>query len=140
MAETRIPSERYAAMAEDLIEHEGWLAPIAHSEVRIAYLSSDAKKTSKGKAVYGQCEKVSDKYKWAVPYDFAIVIYEPNVAGFNESRLRILMLHELMHVGVFANEDGEEVYKIVSHDVEDFRAILDRFGMDWAVPEGGDAA
>ena len=140
MAETRIPSERYAAMAEELIEHEGWLTPIAHSDVRIAYLSSDAKKTSKGKTVFGQCEKVPDRYRWAIPYDFAIVIFEPNVTGFNESQLRTLMLHELMHVGVFANEDGDEVYKVVSPDVEDFCAILDRVGLDWAVPDGGDAA
>ncbi|MBQ9068995.1 MAG: hypothetical protein IJ131_08050 [Eggerthellaceae bacterium] len=132
MAETRVPSERYAAIADDLIEHEGWLAPIAHSDVRIAYLSSDAKKTSHGKMVFGQCEKVPDRYKWAVPYDFAIVIYEPNVAGFGEERLRTLMLHELMHVGVYANEDGEEVYKIVPHDLEDFRSIVECFGMDWA--------
>lgn len=132
MAETRVPNTCYEQIAREVIAEEGWLKPIARSDVRIAYLSSDAKKTSHGKVVFGQCEKVPDRYKWAVPYDFAIVIYEPNVAGFGEERLRTLMLHELMHVGVFANEDGEEVYKIVPHDLEDFRSIVERFGMDWA--------
>ena len=132
MAETRVPSERYGRLAREVIAEEGWLAPIARSDVRIAYLSSDAKKTSHGKVVFGQCEKVPDRYKWVVPYDFAIVIYEPNVVGFSEEQLRTLMLHELMHVGVFANEDGEEVYKVVPHDLEDFRSIVDRFGMNWA--------
>ena len=132
MAETRVPSERYGRLAREVIAEEGRLAPIARSDVRIAYLSSDAKKTSHGKVVFGQCEKVPDRYKWAVPYDFAIVIYEPNVAGFSEEQLRTLMLHELMHVGVYANGDGEEVYRIVPHDLDDFRSIVERFGMEWA--------
>lgn len=136
MAETRVPSRRYEQMARKLIDEEAALAPIAKSEARIAYLASDAKKVAHGKTVFGQCERVPDRYKWAVPFDFAIVLYEPNVAGFTDAKLRTLLLHELMHVGVFHDKEGEEVYKVVPHDVEEFGAIIDRFGRGWWTAEG----
>ena len=133
MPETRILSDKYQVIGLDIIQKEDALAPIRGSEVRIAFLSSDIKKMSKGRFIFGQCEKVPDKYKWAFPYDFTITIFEPNIEDFSEEQLRILLLHELMHIGVALNDDGEEIYRIIPHDIEDFRAIIDRYGMDWAL-------
>ena len=36
------------------------------------------------------------------------------------------MLHELKHIGI-----GEKGLKIENHDVEDFKDILYRYGLDW---------
>ena len=83
-----------------------------------------------GKSVFGQCEKVPDKYKWSVPCDFTITIFEPNVERFTEEQMRILILHELMHVGVL-KDGNEENYFIRPHDIEDFRTIIEKYGLDW---------
>lgn len=130
MAEIREPNERYALIARELIESDGALAHIKDSGVRIAYLSSDSKKTHNGKVVFGQCEKVPAKYRWCVPYDFTVTVFEPNVEGFDAERIRILLLHELLHVGVDA-DGGEESYFIVPHDIEEFSEIVDRHGSGW---------
>lgn len=129
--ETRKISEQYAEVAKHLIREEKCLEYIAQSEVKILYLSSDKEKCSKGKVIFGECEKVPDKYKWAIPYDFTITVFEPNVEEFTEEQIKTLLLHELLHVGVDFSMDGSESYHLNPHDIEDFRLIIDRFGMDW---------
>ena len=134
MAETRTPSERIAAIGRGLIESEPLLAHIRASFARIAFLESDAERKSRGRAVLGCCEKVPDKLKWAVPYDFTVTVYAPNAAGFTDGQLRTLVLHELMHVGIGHDRDFNERYFVVPHDLEDFREIVGRSGIDWAAP------
>ena len=57
--------------------------------------------------------------------DFIITFYADS-AGIGEEYLKILMRHELMHIGY----DGEKRY-IVPHDCEDFKAIIRDYGVDW---------
>lgn len=125
-------NERYAEIGAELIENEEALADIANSQATIIYLSSEHKKVSSGKKVLGQCEKVADKYKWGIPCDFTITVFEPNVEGMTEEQLRMLIFHELLHVGIEYNADGTETYSVKPHDLEDFKLIIDRFGTDWS--------
>ena len=131
MAETRTLSERYAELAQSLVDTEPLLAPIRDSHATICYLGSDRAKRSRGRAVFGECERVAEKNKWAIPADFLIVVYEPNCGGMDDEHLSRLLLHELLHVGVDAKEDGEERYYVRPHDLEDFRECVDRWGADW---------
>ena len=131
MADHRRLSERYAKIGQELIRTEDALAHIRASSATIVYLSSNAERASRGRAVLGQCERVPDRWKWAVPADFAITVFEPNVAGMSEAQLRTLIYHELLHVGISTNRDGDEVYRCVPHDLEDFRVVVERYGLDW---------
>lgn len=135
MMENRSINEEYSQIAHDLIENEPILNDIKESEVTILYLSSDYEKKSKGKIVCGECEKIPDKYKWSIPADFTITIYEPNVIGFTDEQMKILILHELLHVGIKFTDNGDESYFIKPHDIEDFRQIIDKYGLDWDLPE-----
>lgn len=128
--ENRAVSDEYAHIGEELILTAPELESIRDSGVRIIFLGSDYEKKSQGRTVFGECEKIPGKYRWAINYDMAIIVYEPNVERFTEEQLRILLLHELMHVGVKV-DGNEETYCVVPHDVEDFRAIIDKYGMDW---------
>ena len=132
--EHREMSERYAEIAHDLIYSEPLLDVIRQSEATIIYLSSDKEKKSKGRTVFGECEKIPDKYKWSIPADFTITIYEPNIINFTDNQIRILLLHELLHVGIDWDKNGEEKYTVRPHDIEDFRTIIDRYGLDWELP------
>lgn len=131
MAETRIPNDHYAELGHALVDFEPLLAHIRDSHATIAYLGSDYAKRSKGRTVYGECEKVADKNKWAIPADFLIVVYEPNCEGMDDDRLARLLFHELLHVGVEVDEDGVERYSVLPHDLEDFRECVDRWGVNW---------
>ena len=134
--EKREISEEYAKIAQEVIETEESLIDIRNSQATIIYLTSESKKTNKGKAVCGECAKVPDKYKWSIPADFTITVFLPNVENFTEEQKRILIFHELLHVGIEFNNDGSETYSVRPHNYEDFKEIIDRFGTDWA---GGDA-
>lgn len=129
--EKRFLRDEYKRIGEELILTAPELDKLRESAVNIVFLGSDHEKKSNGRTIFGECEKIPGKYRWAIDYDMAIIVYEPNVERFSPKQLRILLLHELMHVGI--KEDGnEETYYVVPHDVEDFRVIIDKYGMDWS--------
>lgn len=129
--DNRTINEHYAEIGMELIRTEESLEEIKNSDITIVYLSSDAKKMEKGNAILGQCEKIADKYKWGMPCDMTITIFEPNIVGLTEGQIRILIFHELLHVGIGCNKDNSESYFVKSHDLEDFKEIINRFGTDW---------
>lgn len=133
----RTLNEKYSEIASELINTEDVLLNIRNSQATIVYLSSEHKKKSGNKLVFGQCEKVADKYKWGIPCDFTITVFEPNVEGFSEEQIKILLFHELLHVGIEFNVDGSETYSVRPHDLEDFKLIIDKFGTDWSKVENG---
>lgn len=123
-------NEDYARIGAELIQAEKSLNWIRETEVSIGFMSSNKAKVSNGKTVFGQCERVPDRYKAFIPYDFLITVYEPNVIDFTSQQIRILLHHELLHCGV--NMNAEPTYKVVPHDVEEFNEIIDRYGLDWS--------
>ena len=128
--EVRYQSDEYTEIAIDLIENDPLFEDIKDSAATIVCLESDLEKTSRDKIIFGECEKIPSKYKWIIPYDFTITIYAPNVERFTDDQIRILIMHELLHIGI--DRDGnEEKYYIRPHNIEDFRVILDKYGMDW---------
>lgn len=132
MSDKRTISEEYAAIAAKLIEESPYLEYIRLSNATIVYLSSESKKTSKGKIVCAQCERVPEKYKWGIPCDFTITVFEPNIDKFTPEQIKILIYHELLHVGIDRDDhSGRETYFIRPHDLEDFKLIVTLFGPDW---------
>jgi len=131
--ENRKKNDEFRKIAEGLIETEPELAAIRGSGVKIIYLESDMKKKSdREKAVMGECERVPPKNRWAIPFDFTITLYRPNIQGMTEEQVSILLFHELLHVGISVGKKGEETYYVRRHDLSDFKAIVDRFGTGWA--------
>jgi len=130
MEEVRTISEYYTELGDKVIRENSKLHWIADVGLSVGFMKSNKEKT-KGKAlVFGECEKVPAKYKEFIPYDFLITVYEINCAGFTEEQIKILLYHELLHVGM--DDSGKEVKYIINpHDVEDFREIIDKYGLDW---------
>ena len=131
--EHRQINENYQRIAEELIENEPELAYIKNSQVKIAFLESDqSKKADKDKLVLGECEKVAAKNKWAINYDFTITLFKNNLIGLTLDQIKIVLFHELLHIGIEQGPDGDEGYSVSKHDLEDFKVIIDRYGTDWA--------
>jgi hypothetical protein len=119
-------AEDLQAMGEQVISKMPELDIIPGFDIKIGYVRSYEKKADKGKTVCADCRKVNKVYGAYLPYDFIITFYEPNIYYMTENQKKILMLHELKHIGI-----GERGLKIEYHDVEDFGDILTRFGIDW---------
>lgn len=121
MADNRQINEEYAKIGAKLIETDEALIDLKGADCSIVYLSSDLEKKDKGRDVLGQCEKIADKYKWGIPADFTITLFEPNIQGKNIERI-------ILHVGIAPGGD----FYVRPHDVEDFKVLIDRYGTDWA--------
>lgn len=130
--EHRAINQNFALIAQDLIDNEPELAYLKHSRVQIAYLESDSTKKDRDTVVHAECEKVSAKNRWAICYDFTITLFVNNNIGMTEEQIRIMLFHELLHIGVEPGPDGDEIYTIRNHDLEDFKVIINRYGTDWA--------
>ena len=72
-----------------------------------------------------------DQLGYIFPADFTVTIYDPNCLGMDEEHIRRVLFHELLHVGT-ERDGNEESYFLRPHDVEDFRAILDTYGLGWS--------
>lgn len=131
--EHRQINTNFEVLAAELIDTMPELKYIKDSRVRIAYLESDqCKKAGQDKLVHGECEKVQAKNKWAISYDFTITLFVNNNIGMSQEQIKILLFHELLHIGIELGPDGDESYSIVKHDLEDFKVIIDKYGTDWA--------
>ena len=132
--DTRQKSRSLAVQARKLIDTMPELAYIAQSQARIVYLTSELEKKKGNKLVMGECEKVPEKYKWRIPYDFMITVFLPNVERLTRKQMKILLFHELLHVGIEV-DGNEEKYTVREHDFEEFRTIINRYGLDWSDDE-----
>ena len=131
--EHRQINKNYEKIAQELIENTTELEYIKKSNARIIYLESDStKKNGTERLVLGECEKVASKNQWAISADFTITVYKNNCIGLSEEQIKILLFHELLHVGIDYGTDGGEVYFVKKHDLEDFKVIIDKYGTDWA--------
>lgn len=112
------------AIAEALI---GELPELAELDgVSITYQRGLGRKKSGGQKVYADCRRVPEWLGEFVPIDYVITVYEP-ADSLTDDGLRVLMHHELLHIRI---EDGK--YRLRAHDLQDFRAITDVYGVNWA--------
>ena len=125
-----VQNKDYENIGTRLIETLDEFADIKESDCLIAYLSSEKEKKTAHKRILGECHKVEDKYKWICPYDFMIIVYEPNITGFTDDQVETLIRHELHHIGIEYSDTGLKYY-IEPHDIEEFYEIINDKGLDW---------
>ncbi|WP_408954745.1 putative metallopeptidase [Natroniella sp. ANB-PHB2] len=89
----------------------------------IGFVRSYKEKKSQGRTVFAECKKVTGPERAIIPYKFLIIFYDPNIANLSDNQKKIVMYHELRHIGPREN--------IVPHDIEDFSDIIKEFGIDY---------
>lgn len=122
------PSVELKKLADRIIKRFTCFEHINLYDIRIGFVNNENYKRPGGRTVYADTVKVSDTYKPWLPYDFIITFYGDSDT-LTENQRKVLMYHELKHVGI-----GQKGLKIVQHDVEDFKIILDEHGIDWSSP------
>lgn len=58
-------------------------------------------------------------------------MYEPNIAYMSDRQILILLEHELLHIKIEDTDNGIK-YKTRGHDYDDFKSIIQKYGVDWA--------
>ena len=114
-------------LAEKVINKYAEFMHLTDPDCRILYQYCDEAKKSRDKILYADTERIKDKLKGVLPFDFVITFYKPNTDTLNQECLERLMYHELRHVGF----EGAGKYSIIPHDIEDFRDVIDMWGFDW---------
>lgn len=119
------PSKQLRYLADKIIHRFPEFSFIKEWNIKIGYVISQERKQGK-KIIYADCRKVQEVFRAYLPFDFIITFYEQNTGMLNENQIKVLMLHELRHIGM-----GERGLTIVPHDIEDFSDILSKYGLDW---------
>lgn len=120
------PASDLRDMARKIIKKLPELHHILDFRVKIGYVRSYERKTRDGKASYADCRKVNKVYSAYLPFDFVITFYEPNIGHLSDNQLKILMWHELKHIGI-----SDRGFIVEPHEIEDFFTITDAHSTRW---------
>ena len=83
------------------------------------------------KTVAGRCIRASDTLKIFSDCDYIIQMSGDLWDKLNASAREVLMHHELLHVAVKYDKDGNEKFLLRKHDIEDFAEIVGQYGINW---------
>lgn len=139
------PAREVAAIAKTLIEHVADHAPLGRA--RIEYVFREKAPKSGHRIILGKARRVGGLAAFlaeakhlndhVVPRPlFVVEISEDTWSKLNEAQQIALVDHELCHLVVEVNADGEVELSTRGHDFEEFAAIIRRPGL-WSA---GDAA
>jgi predicted metallopeptidase len=116
-------------LAKKIIKKFSRLHFINGYDIKIGYVRSYENKNKNGRATFAECRKVTPPYSAYLPYDFIITVYEPNMAWLSDNQKKIVVYHELRHIGM-----GRSGFIVNPHDTEDFNSILAALGLYWSEP------
>jgi hypothetical protein len=119
-------SHELQQLGESVVANMPELHIIRDYGVKIGYVISYYSKNKDGKSVFADCRKVTNTYTAFLPFDFIITFYDPNTYLLTDNQKKILMLHELKHIGM-----GPKGLRVEPHDIEDFAGILQNYGLNW---------
>ncbi len=114
-----------------------WHSELVDARIALAWRKR-LKRDKDGHLMLGRCVKVSDLQRELMPYDFILVLNREvwEDPEFGKDKKMALLDHELCHATVAVDKDGEEkedergrgVFRMRKHDIEEFRAVVERHG------------
>ena len=131
---TPIGTPMYLLLSDLVTQH--------HEEIRDARIALawalSWKPDVDGRVVLGKCKKASELDRELAAFDFIILLNRKFWQDFEvtDHQRRALLDHELCHAAVSYDKDGEpvvdergrKVYRTRKHDIEEFTAIVSRYG------------
>lgn len=93
-------------------------------EAKVGFIFRDTAQTSNGRKILGAAQKVQDKFKLYLDLDFIIWLAWEEWQTLTHKQKRALVDHELCHCQMV-----EDQPKMRPHDLEEFRCIIERYGL-----------
>jgi len=147
-----VRSSEVEAVAEKVLELHGAIGgvprlhPIAEAirdqELRIMWLLNekpfnDEVEDDQEPEVAGRCVKAPKLWRDVTGIDVAIWARKHFWDDFNTELRRALVLHDLLHIEVKRDKDGQAKFALRKHDVEDFVDVARQYGPSALAGDGG---
>lgn len=147
-----VRSSEVEAVAEKVLELHGGIGGVARlhpvaeairqEELRIMWLFNekpfnDEVEDDQEPEIAGRCVKAPKLWRDVTGIDVAIWIRKHFWDDFNTELRRAVLLHELLHIEVKRDKDGEPKFAIRKHDVEDFVDVARQYGPSALAGDGG---
>ena len=97
------------------------------ANAKICYLFRKKHTKTNGAIKLGTCSKVSAQNRTLHGYDYVIILAWDMWMMLEELQREALLLHELCHV--FKAGEDDAVWKIEPHNVEEFRKVIEVYGL-----------
>ena len=78
-----------------------------------------------------KCVKANKELKFFAGIDYIVEFSKDVWDNVTEETQELIMLHELLHILLSVNKDGDLVTKLMQHDIQDFSTIIKKHGVDW---------
>jgi len=83
------------------------------------------------KTVAGKCIRTSNETRFMTGKHYIVEFSGELWDQLDEETQELLMYHELLHIDIDTNKQGEYVYKLRDHNVKDFIEIISEHGVEW---------
>ena len=117
-----VRATEYQEIAEKLIDK--YVVAFSHIVLDEVLFLKEEEKSPKGK--YADTRIVRAPYTYFSDYKFIITFYENNMLSMTEAQKVLLVYHELLHI-------DPSFSKLVSHDIQDFRILISKWGSCWDI-------
>jgi predicted metallopeptidase len=98
------------------------------NQVKIRYILVDQYIST---STVAKCIKASKELKHFANIDYIIEISKTVFDKVTTETQELIMFHELLHILLTTNKEGDLVNKIMPHDIQDFSTIIKKNGVDW---------
>ena len=124
-------SPAYDKIVSELMTEKCDFTPLKADSVKVVCLVSDKAEVDRNKRkVYAKTEKIPDKYRLFMDADVMITVYENNVMFFQPEQKRIMIYRELLKI-ICDTGNGKKEISIRDFDLNDFRTVIDQYGLEW---------
>ena len=117
-----VRATEYQEIAEKLIDK--YVVAFGNIVLDEVLFLKEEEKSPKGK--YADTRIVRAPYTYFSDYKFIITFYENNMLSMTEAQKVLLVYHELLHI-------DPSFSKLVSHDIQDFRILISKYGSCWDI-------
>jgi hypothetical protein len=110
------------------------------NDVRVEFVFSDQEKKHRGNVVWGDARKITSIAAFLAtqgenveptPEFFVITLYKDVWVGLTDEQRRYLVDHELSHCYADFDDEKEELkLSLLGHDLEEFRSVVERHGLN----------
>jgi len=127
-----VNTENYWKCDDEIVEIAEEMIKLYHPDAayaNICYLFRFGHSKAGGKVVLGTCTKQSEKLKILHGFDFIIEFAYDVWEQLTDIQQKALILHELKHISIGEDKEGNIKLRLCKHDLEEFRDVVEIFGL-----------
>jgi hypothetical protein len=83
------------------------------------------------KRTAARCIRPNNELRYFGEFDYLLEFSDKLWQGLSKEVKKILILHELKHILVTTDKNGNAKFKLAPHDVQDFFSIIHKHGINW---------